>query len=280
MHNAMNVVKTATNTKTDIQPQQQPKQQQVSGFQALITRPDVIERFSQTLKEQAPAFIQSLITIVNTNPALKACDSNSIVACAFAASTLKLPLSPQLGYISFVSFGNKCTLSVGYKGLIQLAMRGGQIKHFNLGEVFEGETVIEDRMTGEINITGNKTSKTPIGFFIYIETIGGFRKTIYKTQEELTEHGLFYTKNKGANSLWRNQRENPKMCKKTLVRMIMSYLLLSPETATVFAQAMVADEKSVILNGNNELEFSYAEEEEQGIVDIEISTETEPIGRD
>ena len=88
----------------------------------------------------------------------------------------------------------KPTFQLGYRGLIQLAMRTGMYKFLNADEVFEGELRSINKLTGEIDLNGVRTGDTVVGYFAYLELITGFRKTLYMTVEQMAAHAKKYSK--------------------------------------------------------------------------------------
>jgi recombination protein RecT len=115
---------------------------------------------------------------------------------ALKAAVLKLPINRALGYAYILPFKNKGVLTptfvIGYKGLIQLAMRTGQYRYINADVVYEGEIAGKDKLTGSIDFTGQKKSDKVIGYFAHIELLNGFRKTLYSTVEEIARHAKKY----------------------------------------------------------------------------------------
>ena len=82
------------------------------------------------------------------------------------------------------------------KGYIQLCMRTGAYRYINADVVYEGELVKNDKLTGEIEIDPEqRTSNKKIGYFAFIETLNGFRKTLYMTVDEVTKDILSVTIN-------------------------------------------------------------------------------------
>ena len=90
-------------------------------------------------------FISSLMSAVQTNQTLQKCTNNSLVNAALLGYTLNLSPSPQLGYFYMVPYNNHGTMEaqfqIGYRGLLQLAMRSGQYRKINAVPIKEGEFV-------------------------------------------------------------------------------------------------------------------------------------------
>jgi recombination protein RecT len=128
----------------------------------------------------------------------------------------------------------KCRVSD--KGYIQLALRTGVYKYLNCDVLYEGETVDQDKLTGETNIYGEQASETVHGYFAHMTTTGGFRKTIYWTKEKVIAHAKKYSKSWGnAKSAWSTDFD--KMALKTLIKELLSmWGAMSVELMNAFDQ--------------------------------------------
>lgn len=79
------------------------------GFTAFMTSSVVTKKVNEILgdSETGKRFISSIISAVNTNPALKECENSSILSSALLGEALKLSPSPQLGRYYLVPFKDK-----------------------------------------------------------------------------------------------------------------------------------------------------------------------------
>lgn len=211
-------------------------------LKTLTTRADIQEAFRKVLGDNASAFMASMLTAVNTNDRLKYCDPMSVINSAMLAASLDLPIEQNLGHAWMVPYKekgvDKAQFQIGYKGLIQLALRSGQYKHINVDTVYNGEIVKTNRMTGTIEITGEAINEEAIGYYAYIETINGYSHTVYMTRDEMTAHAKRYSKSWGYDkSPWTTNFDD--MAKKTVIRRILTkYGILSVQ----MSRAMSVDE--------------------------------------
>ena len=123
------------------------------------------------------------------------------------------------------------------KGYIQLCMRTGAYKYINADVVYEGELVRHDKLTGEIEIDPEqRKSDKKIGYFAFIETLNGFRKTLYMTVEEVTKHAQQYSKSfSSKNSVWATDFDA--MALKTCLRLLLSkYGVMSVEMQRAYIE--------------------------------------------
>lgn len=208
---------------------QEKKDSQIKPNLRTIMRSDeVVQRFSEVLGDyQANGYIAGVLIAVAGNTELQKCNANSIIGSALRAATMRLSVDPSVGQAYLVPFKcknkdgswtNNATLIVGYKGIYQMAIRTGKYRFINLITVYEGETVIEDRMTGLHKLEGNRTSKNPIGYILYFKLLSGYEKTFYMSCEECEAHGAKYSKTfANPASLWK--KDPHVMYKKTVMRM-------------------------------------------------------------
>lgn len=181
--------------------------------------PEIMERFAEAIGEQrAAAYISSVMLAVSQNDYLQKCTPQSIAVSAMRAATLRLSCDPATGQAHLVPFKNKATLIVGYKGMVQMALRTGKYRYLNVYAVKEGQEVTEDWRTGHHNLAGKKTGNTVIGHLLSFALVTGFEKTFYMTVEEIHEHAKKYSKSYGyKDSPW--STNSFEMEQKTLIRL-------------------------------------------------------------
>lgn len=170
-----------------------------------MSAPSVQEQFKNALEKNAGPFTASLIDLYVGDNKLQACDPKAVIMEALKAAVLKLPINKALGFAYIIPFNISVknpdntyssvptpTFIVGYKGLIQLAMRTGQYKHINADVVYEGELGVKNKLTGEIDLSGEATSDKIIGYFCYFELLNGFSKTLYMPVEKMAAYAKKY----------------------------------------------------------------------------------------
>lgn len=213
-----------------------------------------------SLKENAGAFAASVLDLYNSDKSLQCCDPKQVFAECLKAVSLKLPINKQLGFAYVIPYKGTPQFQLGYKGMIQLCMRTGAYKYINAGAVYEGEFKGEDKLTGEIDISGDKTSNTIVGYFAYIETLNGFKKSLYWSKEKLVAHAKKYSKSyNSSNSVWKSDFDA--MAIKTVLRNLLShYGYMSVEMATAFeaeentsaADNVISSEADVVIEATPE----------------------------
>lgn len=179
---------------------------------------------SELLKDRAPQFVTSVLSLTNANPSLAKCDGNLVFKECLKAASMDLPIDPNLGFAYVIPYGNVPQFQMGYKGFIQLAMRSGQYENIGVREVYEKELVGVDEFTGEPNIKFLPESErgTEIaGYMAFFITIQGFKKRLYMSESELQGHGKRYSKSfNRSDGIWATQPEA--MRKKTVIKLLLS----------------------------------------------------------
>jgi recombination protein RecT len=83
--------------------------------------------------------IRVAVTSLRKNPSLLNCDRASLISCIFQAAQLGLEVDNGLGHAYLVPFKQECTLIVGFKGLVDLCRRSGQISTIKAVLVHKGD---------------------------------------------------------------------------------------------------------------------------------------------
>ena len=223
------------------------------NFPAILSSEAVKNRFTEVLKEGAPAYISALLAIWNGNNYLQKCSPKSILGAAGLAATLKLSITPSLGHAYIVPFKGVAQFQIGWKGVVQLAHRTGQYKCLHAGKGYEGEIRGNDPLTGE-PIIGEKISDEIAGYVAHFELINGFTKSLYMTVEEIKNHAKTYSQSYGsASSPWTKHFDA--MASKTVLKLLLSrWGVLSADMATAIqADQSVVDKNSFtyVDNGGN-----------------------------
>lgn len=186
-------------------------------FSLAIRQPNWQALVNNTLgdPERARRFVAAVTSAVSVNPALQNCDAGSVLSAALLGESLNLSPSPQLGQYYMVPYNQKekrdrsgnvispamtvATFQLGYKGMIQLAVRSGYYRKIVVMPIKEGELVRYDPMEEEITVNLIEDEavreETPtVGYYAMFEYVGGtFRKTMYWSREKMERHADRYS---------------------------------------------------------------------------------------
>ncbi len=249
----------------------------IAGFLATeAVRANVIQVVGA---KNATRFISSVVSAVQTNPALAECTNKSILSAALLGEALNLSPSPQLGQFYMVPYKKKdkqgnvisvdAQFQMGAKGYKQLAMRTGQYLDIDVIYVRKGEYLGRDKFTGKqrfefIEDDAVREELPIVGYLAYFELLNGFRKQIYWTKEKMEKHADTYSQAFSLDSykklldgkipqkeMWKYSsywyKSFDDMAEKTMIRQLISkWGIMSIELETAYRNDMaVIDE-----NGN------------------------------
>lgn len=234
------------------------------------------ERFEAILNERADVFMSSLLSVVAGNQSLQNCDTSSILTSAAKAAILNLPIEPSLGFAYIVPFKNDATFILGYKGYIQLAIRTSAYEAINATEIYEGEQIVENRLTGEIVLNGKRAGDEVIGFAAYFRLSNGFEKFRYMSVDDIHKHAKTYSKSYGnKRSAWTTNFND--MGKKTVIRQLLSkYGLLSINMQDADMPLVSTDDNGRLTEPEDLTVPDFEDVIEGEAVDVEDKTEPQP----
>lgn len=220
-------------------------------------------------------FVTSIVSAVQANPLLANCTNQSILSSALMGESLQLPPSPQLGYYYMVPYKNKkkigdkvveiqeATFQMGWKGMVQLAIRSGQYKNIVVNEIKEGEIdynpITEDIDLHPIKDPAAREKAKTVGYYAAFELMSGFKKEMFSPIEALEAHAQKYSKTYqsdkrygNSKSLWSTNFDA--MAKKTMIRKLLSkWGIMSVEMQQAYVNDMaVIDENGTARYVDNE----------------------------
>ena len=245
----------------------------------IMKNPSVVKKITDCFgsESQAAGFISSVVSVTNGNNYLRKCDPMSVVGAAMVAATLQLPVVPTMGYAYIIPYGRTSQFQLGYKGILQLCLRSGEIRNVISEAVHKGELVKHNKFTGEYEFNeSKKESDEVIGYMARLDLVNGFSKTIYWTKDEVVKHAKKYSQafRNGRTSPWSDPDQFDRMCEKTVLKALLSkYAPQSIEMAT----ALKYDQARVKVNSDNveelDIDMFTPEYVDNEPVSIEATTE-------
>lgn len=249
-------------------------------MKALIANPELVDRMNNMLGQNTGTFLASVLDLYTSDATLCKCNPNEVMQEAMKAAALHLPVVKSLGFAYIVPFKDKNGIQhpnfvLGYKGYIQLCMRTGHYKTINAGAIYEGEKVIDNRITGEVRIEGEATSDKAIGYFAHFSTINGFEKTEYWSKERVIRHASAKSKSwKIQSSPWHTDFDA--MAEKTLLRHLLSrYGELSVEIINALTNDTEDDRTEASGEADANGEAFFLPSEEETVIDVTESSTVE-----
>ena len=254
-------------------------------FNKTITNVKTQEYLASVLGENKQAFVNNMTALVSNDKALQACEPMTLMFAGLKATALGLPLDNNLGFAYVLPYRNnkenktEAQLQMGYKGIVQLAIRSGQFETINVTDVREGELKKRNRMTGEIETEWIEDdairSKLPIiGYIGYFKLLSGYSKTTYWSVEELKQHGAKYSQTfKKGYGVWKDNFDA--MCKKTVLKLMLNKgdapMSVEMQQAIKYDQSVILDEQGNHRYADNEK--PSAEDRLAAIADAESKIE-------
>ena len=183
-------------------------------------------------------FVRIAITTIRQNPKLAQCNQESLLGALMVSA--QLGLEPGvLGQCYLIPYGRECQFQIGYKGMIELLRRSGQLKDIYAYSVYEND---EFEMTYGLNRDlKHKPNLQDRGNFIGCYCVAVLKDDArafeYMTKEEIEAHGKKFSKTYG-NGPWKTDFEA--MAHKTVVKKMLKWLPVSVE----FLEMANKDEKT------------------------------------
>lgn len=235
-------------------------------FNQTITNVKTQEYLASVLGENKQAFVNNMTALVSNDKALQACEPMTLMFAGLKATALGLPLDNNLGFAYVLPYRNnkenktEAQLQLGYKAIVQLAIRSKQFETINVTDVREGELKKRNRMTGDIEMEWIEDdairSKLPIiGYIGYFKLLSGYSKTTYWSVEELKQHGAKYSQTfKKGYGVWKDNFDA--MCKKTVLKLMLNKgdapMSIEMQQAIKYDQSVILDEQGNHRYADNE----------------------------
>jgi recombination protein RecT len=181
--------------------------------------------------------IRATLTYAQKNPGVFKCTRESIAKCLLDCAALGLLPDGTLGTAYLVPYKTTCTLIIGYRGLIELARRSGQLTSIEAHVVLEGDEFrcefgLEPVLKHVPRIDGGADRKVVAAYAIaHFKDGGHHAEVMSKTDVDAIRN----RSRAGGNGPW--VTDYAEMAKKTVVRRLMKYLPLTPEMAEAFDAA-------------------------------------------
>ena len=279
------------------------------GIAAYMSNEAVQAQINNIVKD-SKTFITSVVSAVQTNPALQECTKQSILSAALLGESLNLSPSPQLGQYYMVPFKNKhkndegqwvqvdeAQFILGYKGYIQLAIRSGQYKKLNVVAIKEGELKRYDPLEEEIEVEliddeEARENAPTVGYYAMFEYMNGFKKSIYWSKKKMESHAMKFSKGyqaKKGYTFW--EKDFDAMAMKTMLRQLISkwgVMSIQMQTAYEADMAVIREDgtrdyvdvvsESTVVEGEAVPVEEPVAEDPTSVPDLRLATSTYSVG--
>ncbi|HJJ54801.1 MAG TPA: recombinase RecT [Methanocorpusculum sp.] len=182
-------------------------------------------------------FTRIAMTALNSNPALQRCEPMSFIGAMMQAAQLGVEVNNPLGQAYLIPYAGKVQFQLGYKGLIDLAYRSGQVSTIQAHAVYSNDEFhyqlgLEPKLE---HIPAVKDRGEVISYYAVVKMKdGGFAFEVM-SKEDVMKHARKYSKSFN-NGPW--QTDFDEMAKKTVLKAALKYCPLKSD----FVKGVVADE--------------------------------------
>lgn len=188
-------------------------------------------------------FTRMALSAISTNPALCQCTPKSFLGAMMTAAQLGVEPNTALGQAYLIPYRNhgtlECQFQLGYKGLIDLAYRSGEVSIIQAQTVyehdlFEYELGLDPKLR-HVPATSNRGKA--IAYYAMFKTKdGGFGFEVMSA-DDVREHAQKYSKAySSGSSPWKSNFDE--MAKKTVLKRALKYAPLRSD----FVKQVVQDE--------------------------------------
>lgn len=189
-------------------------------------------------------FAQTVLTEVRRNPKLLQADGLSLLGAVMLGAQLRLEFGP-LGHAYLLPFGKEVTFVVGYKGMIDLALRSPKTESVIARAVFDGDDF--DYAYGLDEYLRHKPQRDTAedaDKLTHVYAIGRIRDGHQPLFVVLTREDVEFYRDRSPS--WRAKKKNSKittpwdtdyvaMARKTAIRRLFPFLPVSAELSEVLA---------------------------------------------
>lgn len=214
-----------------------------------MTIPDMVKAMMPEIKKALPTvltperFTRIALSALNNTPALQQCTPISFLAALMNAAQLGLEPNTPLGQAYLIPYKNKgkleCQFQIGYKGMIDLAYRNGQMQTIQAQAVYENdEFFYEYGLEPKLVHRPAFSERGELVYFYGIfRTVNGGYGMAVMSKADMDIYAKTYSKAFDSSySPWKSNYEE--MAKKTVIKMALKYAPIKTE----FQRALSTDE--------------------------------------
>lgn len=217
------------------------------GVKGVLASPTMKKKMDEILGKRAAQFAASIVSLVGNDSYLQKCEPMSVVQSAMTAAILDLPIDKNLGYAWVVPYKNVASFQIGWKGLVQLALRTAQYRSINAIPIYEGQFKSWNPLTEKLELDFESRQSEVVTHYVgYFELINGFKKTVLWSRDGIIVHAKKYSKSYSySSSAWQDAEKFDAMALKTVIRnMLSKWGILSIEMQRAFVDDVDTKEEN------------------------------------
>ena len=205
-------------------------------------------------------FTRIVLSAISVNPKLAECTPTSFLGAMMTSAQLGLEVNTPLGQAYVLPYMNKGNLEaqfqLGYKGLIDLAYRSGEVEVIQAhivyaADKFEVQYGLEPKLT---HIPADTNRGEPVKVYAVFKTKSGGYGFEVMSMDDVRSHAEKYSKAYGSNfSPWKTNFTE--MAKKTVLKKVLKYAPLKSDFVRAISnddsiKNEISDDMSTIANDN------------------------------
>lgn len=186
-------------------------------------------------------FTRMVLSALSSTPKLAECSPQSFLAAMMTAAQLGVEPNTALGQAYLLPYRNhgqmECQFQLGYKGLIDLAYRSGEVSVIQAHTVYENDVFeYELGMDPKLRHVPAKTDRgEAVAYYAMFKTKDGGYGFEVMSVDDVQRHAQRYSKSYGSGSSpWRSNFDE--MAKKTVLKRALKYAPLKSDFVRGVAQ--------------------------------------------
>lgn len=207
---------------------------------------DYISKYIPEIEKALPScgitpdrFARLMTSALSSTPALASCTPQSFLGAMMTAASLGLEPNTPLGQAYLIPYKNNATFQLGYKGLLALCYRSGQINSIyaetvHKNDKFEYELGLDSKLIHKPKMDGDRGES--IAYYAVYKTKDGGYGFAVMSKADCEAHRKKFSK--AGNSPWDTNFDE--MAKKTVLKKALKY---APVSSDLMRQ--VANDESV-----------------------------------
>ena len=236
--------------KTDAKNEVAQATQQV-GLKVLLTKMQgqIAKALPSVLTPER--YTRMVMTALSTNPKLQSCTPESFLGAVMQAAQLGVEPNTPLGQAYLIPYNNskkigdkwykvmECSFQLGYKGLLDLAYRSGEVSVVDAQAVHENDKFdYEYGLEPKLTFKPSLTDRGPVvAYYAMFKTkAGGYNFSVMSKEDIIAFKNQYSKAGDDKYSPWNTNFDA--MAKKTVLKQVLKYAPLKSD----FVKAVAADE--------------------------------------
>jgi len=217
-------------------------------------------------------YTRMVMTALSTNPQLQQCTPESFLGAVMQAAQLGVEPNTPLGQAYLIPYRNKgrleCQFQLGYKGMLDLAYRSGEVSVIDAQAVHENDLFeFEYGLEPKLKFKPSLVNRGPVvAYYAMFRTKDGGFNFAVMSREDVEQFAKQYSKAAGSGySPWNTNFDS--MAKKTVLKQVLKYAPLKSD----FMRSVATDETI-----KTNIQPNMADLEDETVIDVTPAEETQP----